>query len=303
MRFAAIDIGSNAIRFQVSQVIDNESSLNLKKLEYMRFPLRLGHDVFTHKRILPNSKDKFIQLMRAFKILMELYEVHDYIACATSAMREAENGQALTDQVNAQLEGFKIHIIDGIAEAELINMIIQQKLSIGNYLHIDVGGGSTELNIFQNAQNISAKSFELGSVRRLKKEDGPEQWTAMKKWIGKNIKPYKNDIIAIGTGGNINKIYDIAQIKSVKPISYNKIEKVKSEIEKLTIAQRMNILQLNADRADVIALAGEIYLSAMKWAGCKEMIVPGVGLKDGLLLYLYRKHFLPSWKPFLALSV
>lgn len=182
MKLAAIDIGSNAIRFQVSTVLDNGTSLLFKKLEYVRFPLRLGHDVFTTGRISPKSIEKFKKLMKAYRLLLELYEVDDYMFCATSAMRESENGIELTEQVREE-HGITIHVIDGNREAELINRAISSYLTDKTYLHIDVGGGSTELNLYYGGKKIKTRSFKIGSVRVLEHNDSPAMWQDMEHWV------------------------------------------------------------------------------------------------------------------------
>ena len=187
MKLAAIDIGSNAIRFQVSSILDNGKRTLFKKLEYVRFPLRLGHDVFASGRISEKSAEKFKKLMRAYKLLIDLYEVDDYMFCATSAMRESENGVALVKELKEEL-GINIEIIDGNREAELINKAIISYLTDSTYLHIDVGGGSTELNLFTGGKKIQTRSFKVGSVRVLEHHDQPVMWEEMEYWIKGNIK-------------------------------------------------------------------------------------------------------------------
>lgn len=262
-------------------------------MEYVRFPLRLGHDVFQYNEIRPEKEAKFIKLLHTFKMFFELYEVDDYIICATSAMRESKNGRDIAQKVKDQL-GLNIQIIDGEKEAELINKVIFNYLDEKAYLHIDVGGGSTEINIFLNKKKVATNSFKIGSVRRLGGVDTPEEWTELKEWISKAVKGIPKPITAIGTGGNISKIYDLAKVSKSKSekalININKIEEVQSMLKSFTLEERMNKLMLNPDRADVILPASDIYLSAMKWAGAKKMLVPDVGLKDGLMLSLYEKH-------------
>ncbi|HEY8400406.1 MAG TPA: phosphatase [Cytophagaceae bacterium] len=293
MKLAAVDIGSNAIRFQISSVLNYNGTITFKKMEYVRFPLRLGHDVFQYNEIRPEKEAKFIKLLHTFKMFFELYEVDDYIICATSAMRESKNGRDIAQKVKDQL-GLNIQIIDGEKEAELINKVIFNYLDEKAYLHIDVGGGSTEINIFLNKKKVATNSFKIGSVRRLGGVDTPEEWTELKEWISKAVKGIPKPITAIGTGGNISKIYDLAKVSKSKSekalININKIEEVQSMLKSFTLEERMNKLMLNPDRADVILPASDIYLSAMKWAGAKKMLVPDVGLKDGLMLSLYEKH-------------
>lgn len=289
MKLAAIDIGSNAIRFQVSSVLEHNNKIMFKKLEYVRFPLRLGHDVFSTNRISEASIAKFMKLMKAYQLLLELYEVDDYMFCATSAMRESENGAELARQVLEQY-GITIHIIDGQLEAELINKAISSYLTDKTYLHIDVGGGSTELNLFTGGHKIKTQSFKIGSVRVLEHHDSPLMWADMEKWITDNMKKAYGPVTAVGTGGNISKIFELAQLKPGKTMSLQKVRNIKKKIEKHTMEERIYDLQMNPDRADVIVPASDIYIKVMEWAHSKNILVPEVGLKDGILLKLFEKN-------------
>lgn len=293
LKFAAVDIGSNAIRFQISKVLEYKGVISFKKMEYVRFPLRLGQDVFKNNEISAEKEAKFIKLMQTFKMLFELYEVDDYIICATSAMRESKNGREIAKKVSDQLN-INIDIIEGEREAELINTVLYNELDEKSYIHIDVGGGSTELNLFINKKKIAANSFKIGSVRRLGGLDSPQEWDKMQKWLKDKIKIAYKPLSAIGTGGNIGKIYDLANIsktKGVRPtISYKKIEKVRKSISAMSLEERIHVMMLNPDRADVILPASDIYLTVMEWSGAKEMLVPELGLKDGLIQMLYQKH-------------
>jgi len=291
LKLAAIDIGSNAIRFQVSTVLDMPSSQMplFKKLEYVRFPLRLGHDVFTSGKISDKSVEKFKKLMKAFKLLVELYEVDDYMFCATSAMRESENGQNLADEILNEL-GILIHIIDGIREAELINKAINSYLTEKSYLHIDVGGGSTELNLFVNGKKIKTRSFKIGSVRILEHNDSPIMWQDMEHWVRENVKKEFGRVTAVGTGGNISKIFELAQMKPGKVLSLKRVKAIRDMVGSLSLDERIYKLQMNPDRADVIIPASDIYIKVMEWAHASSILVPEVGLKDGIMLYLYEKN-------------
>lgn len=289
MKLAAIDIGSNAIRFQITNVIDYKGSHTFKKLEYVRFPLRLGKDVFAINRIGEENKSKFFKLMQAFKILIDLYEVDDYYACATSAMRESENGKDIAKGVLDQFD-LDIHIIDGDKEAELINSVVMSKLNNKNYLHIDVGGGSTELNVIHNNQMLYSKSFKLGSVRKLSVENNEVQRKKITDWIQLHMEGYEG-FTAVGTGGNINKAFDLTdQDKSDRHISISDLKQVQSHVASFTLDERIHLLRLNEDRADVILPALDIYLHAMEAAVCSDILVPDVGLKDGLMHMLYERN-------------
>jgi len=289
LKLAAIDIGSNAIRLQISTILEREKKILFKKLEYVRFPLRLGHDVFSTNHISEASMEKFKKLMKAYKLLLELYEVDDYMFCATSAMRESENGEELARQVKEEL-GIEINIIDGHLEAELINKAIASYLHDETYLHIDVGGGSTELNLFAKGKKVKTRSFKVGSVRILEHHDSPVMWTDMEKWVKDNVKKELGKVTAVGTGGNISKIFELAKKKPGQALSIKKVKETKKMIESLSIEQRIYELQMNPDRADVIIPASDIYIKVMEWAHAQSILVPDVVLKDGILLHLLEKN-------------
>jgi exopolyphosphatase/guanosine-5'-triphosphate,3'-diphosphate pyrophosphatase len=217
---------------------------------------------------------------------MELHEVDAYMICATSAMREAENGANIVERIKNEL-GMEIHLIEGDKEAELINNVIIAVLENDKtYLHIDVGGGSTELNIYKGRTKIAAKSFKIGSVRLLEHKEAPDVWKKMKAWVNENIPTHEN-VIAVGTGGNISKLFNMIENKSDGKASLEDLENKRDYINNFSLEERINLLQLNADRADVIVPASDIYISVMKWAGASEIVVPDLGLKDGILLLVY----------------
>lgn len=289
MKLAAVDIGSNAIRFQISTVLEKGSTVLFKKLEYVRFPLRLGHDVFSTNRISEKSMEKFVKLMRAYKLLIELYEADDYMFCATSAMRESENGEELARRVYDEL-GITINIITGHEEADMVNRAIASFLSDQSYIHIDVGGGSTELNIYVDGKKTKTRSFKIGSVRVLEHTDSPIMWEDMETWVKANVHKSYGKMTAVGTGGNISKIFEIAKVKPGKALTLKKIRSTMDMIKEKTIDQRIYELQMNPDRADVIVPASDIYMKVMEWSKSGQMIVPEVGLKDGILLHLLEKN-------------
>jgi exopolyphosphatase/guanosine-5'-triphosphate,3'-diphosphate pyrophosphatase len=289
LKLAAIDIGSNAIRFQVSTVLANDKTHPLfKKLEYVRFPLRLGHDVFTTNRISEKSIEKFKKLMKTYKLLIELYEVDDYMFCATSAMRESENGPQLVGEVKDEL-GITINIIDGNLEAEITNRAISSFLTDKTYLHIDVGGGSTELNLYVDGKKIRTRSFKIGSVRVLEGNDSPVIWQDMESWVKDNVKKTYGKVTAVGTGGNISKIFELAHKKAGTTLSLKKVKEIRKMVEGLSLEDRIYKLQMNPDRADVIIPASDIYMKVMEWAHAQSILVPEVGLKDGIMLHLYEQ--------------
>jgi exopolyphosphatase/guanosine-5'-triphosphate,3'-diphosphate pyrophosphatase len=227
--------------------------------------------------------------MKAFKLLVELYEVDDYMFCATSAMRESENGVQVADELQAELN-ITINIIDGNREAELINRAIYSFLTDKTFLHIDVGGGSTELNLYAAGKKIKTRSFKIGSVRVLEHHDSPIMWEDMEHWVKENVKKDYGKVTAVGTGGNISKIFELAQRKAGKTLSIKKVKEIRSMIEILSIDERIFKLQMNPDRADVIVPAADIYIKVMEWAHATSILVPEVGLKDGIMMYLYERN-------------
>lgn len=289
MKIAAIDIGSNAARMQISKVLENDGKISFKKVEYVRFALRLGHDVFNDGEISPESEVRIFKLLNAYKLLMDLHEVKDYLICATSAMREASNAEAVITRIHKILD-MKIHIIEGTKEAELINDVVVQALDNANYLHIDVGGGSTELNIYSQRKKIASRSFKIGSVRTLENKEKEGDWEKMKRWVESNVDVKKADITAVGTGGNINKLFNISpNHEGETSMTYEELKRLKEYVGSFTLEERINKLRLNADRADVILPAAQIYLLAMNWSGAKNILVPDLGLKDGIIKMVYEK--------------
>jgi exopolyphosphatase/guanosine-5'-triphosphate,3'-diphosphate pyrophosphatase len=291
MKFAAIDIGSNAARLQISSVLEDEGVISFKRVEYVRFALRLGHDVFIDGAISPESEVRILKLLQAYKLLMELHEVQDYSICATSAMREAINAAEIITRINKILE-MKINVIDGAREAELINDVVVQSLHPQkNYLHIDVGGGSTELNIYRNRAKLASKSFKIGSVRLLEGKEKESDWEKMKQWISLQILSMNGPIYAVGTGGNISKLYNMSsEVNESKTMTMDELKKIAAYVSSFTFEERVHKLRLNTDRADVIVPASSIYLAAMECAGCPSIFVPDLGLKDGILQMLYDRY-------------
>ena len=297
VKLAAIDIGSNAVRCQISAVLFYQGRYRLKRVEYVRYPLRLGEDVFATGEIPPAKADKFVKFLHSLKLLMEVHEVSHHLICATSAMRTAANGAAVAGRVRQEL-GLEIQIIDGQAEAAYINRVIEHLLEDNrHYLHIDVGGGSTEFNIYHDRRKVAAQSFEIGSIRRMQQEESGrtvEQmdglWQRMEAWVRENARRY-HVTRAIGTGGNINKVYSMSAAAPSKPITRRSVKSILDRLSGLSMNERVNVAMLNPDRADVIVPAGHIYLSAMDWAGISSMIVPDIGLKDGMLQALFEQYF------------
>ena len=288
MKLAAIDIGSNAVRLQITNTIEYDDKLTFKKLEYIRFPLRLGQDVFKTGKISEFNKQRFMKLMSAYKLMIDLYEVDQFYGCATSAMREAENGQIILDQVHEE-SGLKIELISGETEATLINSAVMIDMENADYLHVDVGGGSTELNFYSKGVLRAFNSFKIGSVRRMDNLDTPEVWNEMSDWIRREIK-LGDKLSTIGTGGNINKLFELSDArKETRKISLDKLRAVVASLQDLTLEERMTKFQLNADRANIIIPASDIYLQVMELAKVSKIFVPDVGLKDGINLMLFER--------------
>jgi len=290
MKLAVIDIGSNAIRLQLTKIIEYQGLVTFKKLEYVRFPLRMGHDVFSIGRISKEKEKQFFKLLQAYKNLIDLYEIDHFFGCATSAMRDSSNGGEIITKVNTELD-LNIEIISGQKEAELINEVIKLYLDHKSYLHIDVGGGSTELNLYSNKEKILSESFQIGSVRSLEFGNYAQEWRLLINWINQNIKKKFGKVTAVGTGGNIIKLFELGEGTKSRKISLDTLMKVQDFLKNMGYDERMNRLQLNPDRADVIIPASDIYIEIMKAAKTKTILVPDVGLKDGLNYYLYNKYY------------
>ncbi len=295
MKLGAIDIGSNAARMQISSVLHNNNQVTFKKLEYIRFPLQLGKDVFHGGSIGDQRESNLTKFVHICKLLFDLHEVTAFQACATSAMREAINGSEVARRIKTSL-GVPIHIITGSQEAELINQVVLKELDAQNYIHIDVGGGSTELNIYVDHQKIAAKSFKIGSVRLLEEpEEAATQWDKIKKWITEQMPQISGEVRAVGTGGNISKLYELAKLYQFIQhpvgglIGWENIAMTRDFITQFTTEERIHKLRLNPDRADVILPAAQIYLFVMQCAQTEWMSVPDVGLIDGIILGLYEK--------------
>ncbi|WP_256010120.1 Ppx/GppA phosphatase family protein [Desertivirga xinjiangensis] len=290
MRYAAIDIGSNAVRLLIADIIEKGEETSFKKNTLIRVPLRLGDDAFLDKEISVRKADELVKTMTAFKLLIDVYKVEDYVACATSAMREAKNGKEIVERIRKEAN-LNLEIVEGQKEANIIySTHIEQTLDKKkNYLYIDVGGGSTELSVFVEGVVESSKSFPLGTVRILDNADTEETWEDMKNWIKIHTRKYKN-LIGIGTGGNINKLFKLSEEKEGMPLPINKLKDMYNYLSSFSLKERINVLGLNQDRADVIIPACEIYLTVMKCAGVKQIFVPRVGMVDGIINLLIEKN-------------
>jgi len=287
-KYAAIDIGSNAIRMLVSNVIKYKNKNIILKNALIRVPIRLGEDSFTTGTIKKKNKKRIIKSMKAFNILMKVHGVKKYLAYATSALREAKNGNEVIKKVLTE-SGIKIEIIDGKKEAKIISKtnVFDFGGNDKTFLYIDVGGGSTEFSILKNGKRIDSRSFKIGTVRILNVGVSDDLWQQAEKWVKEKTNDYKK-IYILGTGGNINKLHKIANIKDNRPITYLTLNALYSKLNKMTYEERIVELGLNPDRSDVILPAAQLFLRALNWSGAKVIYVPKIGLSDGMILELLK---------------
>ncbi len=288
MKIAAIDIGSNAARLLINEVIPSEKGApQYVKLNLLRIPLRLGMDVFSYGEIREERQTMVLDCMRIFASLMNMYDVAHYRACATSAMRDAKNGAKLIEQVK-DTSGIQIEIISGDEEASLIyeNHIAETLDNNFAYLYIDVGGGSTELMYFENGKLKYKKSYNIGTIRLLNGLVKDSQWKEMKEDI-KTKMIGKKPMVAIGSGGNINKIFSISKTKDSKPLSAQTLKNYYKELALLSVEERMKKHNLREDRADVLVPALEIFNKVMQWSGISKIYVPKISVADGLIHNIY----------------
>ena len=276
------------MRLLISNIVEQDGKeTQFNKSALIRVPIRLGQDAFTVGEISEENIDRMTDAMKAFKLLMKVYKVEQYKACATSAMREAYNGKEVVEIINKNAD-ISIDIIDGKVEAAIIaSSDLHGYLSKDkNYLYVDVGGGSTEFSVFSNGKMVTSKSFKNGTVRLLNNMVNDIVWQEIEKWITANTSEY-DDITLIGSGGNINKLFKLSEKKQDKPLSYMYLHSQFEYLNSLTYEQRIAELGLNTDRADVIIPALSIYLKAMKWSGARNIYVPKIGLSDGIIKAMY----------------
>jgi len=293
VRLAAIDIGSNAARLLISDVIPgSQTNPEFIKIALIRVPLRLGFDVFDKGVISPGKEDKILKTIKSYKLLLDIYDVKHLKACATSAMRDAVNGDAIIKRVKDET-GIGISIISGQEEASFIyeNHIAENMKDDESYLYIDVGGGSTELTFYSDGKLIFKESFNIGTIRLLKNQVTEAHWDEMKEFVKSKTKGYHH-VTAIGSGGNINKIFSISKRKEGKPLPMDLLRDYYKEFSGMSLTQRMSMYKLREDRADVIVPALLIYINVMRWTDTEEIFVPKIGLADGLIHNLYHEVLL-----------
>lgn len=291
MKLAAIDIGSNAARLLITEVTtDDKNKPSFNKISLIRVPLRLGFDVFETGKISRGKIELLLNTMKGFSNLIKAFQVISYKACATSAMRDAANASEIISLIKNET-GIEIEVITGSQEASFVfeNHIAENMDKDHSYLYIDVGGGSTELTFYSNNSLIFKDSFNIGTIRLLKKAVPDETWDEMKNDIKLKTKGQKQ-VTAIGSGGNINKIFSLSKRKDGKPLSLELLRDYYKELSNVSLEDRINIYKLREDRADVIVPALQIYINVMRWAGATEIYVPKIGLADGLVQHLWGKQ-------------
>lgn len=287
MKIAAIDIGSNAARLLINDVQEVNGKATFTKLNLLRIPLRLGMDVFNLGEIGPQRKEMFINSMKIFHQLMEIYHVEHYRACATSAMRDAKNGNQLIELAKKEAN-IDIEIISGDEEATLIyaNHVEENLDKKSAYLYIDVGGGSTELTFYENGKMLYERSFNIGTIRLLQGLVTDDMWFEMKSEIKRNILS-KNNVVAIGSGGNINKIFSLSKTKDGKAMAASALKKYYKTMKEMSVLERMSFYQIREDRADVLVPALQIFNNVMEWADIHQIFVPKISVADGLVKNIF----------------
>lgn len=289
--YAAIDIGSNAIRVLISNVVITAGNPpKYMKSSLVRVPIRLGQDSFTVGEISPRNIKRMVKAMKAFKLIMKVNNVKKYMACATSALREANNASEVIKEVKKKT-GIEIQVIDGKREAEIIatTNIFESINKNRTFLFIDVGGGSTEFSVLIKGKRIVSKSFKIGTVRMINNMVSESVWEEIKQWIENNTKNYSK-LALLGSGGNINKLFKIAKVKEGRPLSMIKLNQLYNELNQLDYNERIVQWELNPDRSDVIIPATKIYLKALHWSGASEIFVPKIGLTDGIIKVLFNEN-------------
>ena len=290
MKYAAIDIGTNAARLLVGEVMSKDQSFFIKKISYTRIPLRLGEDVFESGKVSKNKIDDFLKTMKAFKLISEIFDVQEIRAVSTSAMREATNADKIIDSIKEET-GIKLEIISGDEEASLIFsnfFTMELDLSVP-FVVIDVGGGSTELSVFENGEKIASKSFNVGTLRILKGKSDASVWEIIHDWILKYVD-LRSEHRIFGTGGNINKAHKMLGYSYDEPIGIVEMKELRDKLASLTIDERIDQFQMKPDRADVIVPALDIFSYILNEIGANSLMVPKVGLADGMIYEMYHRN-------------
>lgn len=286
-KYGAIDIGSNAMRLLISNVIEHETEVNFNKVSLVRLPVRLGQEAFTNRSISRETLERLIDGMQAFKYILKVHGIDNYRACATAAMRELIDSTEVISGILTKT-GIEIEIIDGQREADLIfkahlkNALDEEV----NYIYVDVGGGSVEISIFSKGRVASRYSFKVGTIRLLNDMVTRKKWNEMKDWVKEKTRKLEH-VEMIGSGGNINKVYKLLGKVRPQPLLYNEMRLMKKQIKEMSYEELIQKFRLNSDRADVIKPAMEIYSSIMKWSDSSILHVPQLGIADGIISMMY----------------
>jgi exopolyphosphatase/guanosine-5'-triphosphate,3'-diphosphate pyrophosphatase len=291
-KLAGIDIGSNSVRLLVSNIIEGKGKVNFKKSSLTRLPVRLGTDAFDQGYITQSTQNRLIEGIKAYSSIMKVHGVQRYRACATSALREARNGLQVVEEID-KATGINIELISGKEEARMIfntGFMENIKDRAETFLYMDVGGGSTELTLFHKKQIAASHSFKIGTIRLLAKKVKPKQWEEMEHWVKKHCQG-KKDILMVGSGGNINRTFKLAQKRKGESMDYALLKSIQEDLKKMSYQERILNYDLNPDRADVITHALKIFTRVMRWSEAPHIIVPKKGLADGIIRFLYREHF------------
>lgn len=290
LNFAAIDVGSNAVRLLIKGIYPGERETDLSKVFIVRVPLRLGQDAFTQGRISTEKTEKLLRLMRAFSQLMQVYNVLSYRACATSAMRDSSNGPDIVRYISER-SGVNIEIINGLEEARIVydSHIVDELEQEGNFIYVDVGGGSTEISVISNRALLQSQSYNIGTVRILNKKISRSELFRMYRDL-RQLKTVYRNIAIIGSGGNINKLHHLADLPGHDPLTVEQLLELRNKLNSYSITERMERFGLKPDRADVIVPAADIYLQIATHIGAKQIWVPTIGIVDGIIYTLCSEY-------------
>ncbi len=287
MNLGAIDIGSNAVRLLVAQAVPYKKEIDFTKLSLLRLPLRLGLDVFENGKISPEKAELLLKSMESFKLIMEIYGVKKFRACATSAMRDAANASEIVANIKEKT-GIEIEVISGREEAAIIyeTHLRESGSKNGSTLYIDVGGGSTELTLYSFGEKVLQESFDIGTIRLLSGKVKEEIWEDIKRSVKLAVKDHK-PLMVVGSGGNINKLFALSKNKEGDPMALGQLEVFLRDLGSMSLSERMHTFQLRQERAEVIVPALQIYTSILRWSGARKISVPKIGLADGLVRNIY----------------
>jgi len=290
MIFASIDIGSNAVRLLFANAFERENRIHIEKASLIRIPIRLGKDVYKNNTISKKRATNLVKTLKAFKLLIDVYKPVSFVACATAATRDAVNGEELLKKVTKET-GIKIKIIDGLQEAEIIRSSNDFTLPEGKNLtmYVDLGGGSTEISVLSKSKVLDARSFKIGTLRLLNKNFQKKEWNELETWLNQFKKDF-GQINIVGSGGNINKIAKLYSHREDDILPFTDLEYAYKHLKSFTLHERVEQLGMRPDRADVIVPAARVFLFIAKIISADTIVVPKIGLADGLIIQLYKSY-------------